>query len=307
MTNVTPKPFHHMADHEFTDFVRNALNNAPEADWDKLKVHDRVTDKKSAWQIVSIPPKRGFVMATNIMHPSFVGSGSTTASATRLKKPRGLYGGDKLYTVTEDLARLLGVKSHEEILRQAIEAGEDIPLIVQADYPLDFSIPPRQWDAETREEAQRSFNRLREFCFVKPPGWQQRDLEYNIAVCEAEIRRQHALIPVLKSASLESLRLNAEEYRNQQIEHCGEEIKRELRQIDIAHYLIRHFDRTLGRAIPENPTNAPAVPTTIEFEMWKSRLPKLDYPVGDDMLRKWFNAGDSPEVAAGKAALMAAA
>lgn len=131
---------HEMTKAEFAEFARNAIDSTPEARWDDLTVGDRISDRKHAWEIVSIPPKRAFVTGRYL-----TGDGCTT----RIRKPTGYIGG-KIYSVTDDLAVLFDVRTHEQVVRDAKDRGETVPLRVQADYPLIFTPAPCGWGESMR-------------------------------------------------------------------------------------------------------------------------------------------------------------
>ena len=61
------KPFHEMTRQEAHDYLLALYFAQPKADWDTLAVGNVIVNKGRAWRITHIPPKRGFVMATNLM------------------------------------------------------------------------------------------------------------------------------------------------------------------------------------------------------------------------------------------------
>ena len=61
------KPFHEMTKGEAVERLRSLYHAQPKADWDALAVGNVILHKGCGWRIVHVPPKRGFVMATNVM------------------------------------------------------------------------------------------------------------------------------------------------------------------------------------------------------------------------------------------------
>jgi hypothetical protein len=60
------KPFHEMTRAELVSHLRSLYYAQPKADWDTLAVGNVILHKGRGWRITRIPPKRAFVMATNI-------------------------------------------------------------------------------------------------------------------------------------------------------------------------------------------------------------------------------------------------
>ena len=61
------KPFHQMTKGEAVERLRSLYYAQPKAEWDLLAVGKVILHKGRGWQVVHVPPKRGFVMATNVM------------------------------------------------------------------------------------------------------------------------------------------------------------------------------------------------------------------------------------------------
>ena len=61
------KPFHKMTHREAVEYLRSLYYAQPKADWDTLAVGNIIVSKGRGWRITHIPPKRGFVLATNVM------------------------------------------------------------------------------------------------------------------------------------------------------------------------------------------------------------------------------------------------
>ena len=61
------KPFHKMTRPEAVAHLRSLYYAQPKADWDTLAVGSIILHKGRGWRITRIPPKRGFIMATNVL------------------------------------------------------------------------------------------------------------------------------------------------------------------------------------------------------------------------------------------------
>ena len=61
------KPFHDMTKGEAVEHLRSLYHAQPKADWDSLAVGNVLLEKGRGWRVVRVPPKRGFVMATDVM------------------------------------------------------------------------------------------------------------------------------------------------------------------------------------------------------------------------------------------------
>jgi hypothetical protein len=173
------KPFYEMPHKEAVEYLRTLYLAQPKADWDKLAVGNIIVSKGRGWRITHIPPKRGFVMATNVM----TGEVEKLLRSQYAKSLRDRCSEnttpDLLVTDEATLAILRTV--HQEEIEKAIAKGIKISPNVQYDYPELFTPFPASWDDKRREKADnmwrrinemRAFNDLRE-----PPGWQLRKVD----------------------------------------------------------------------------------------------------------------------------------
>ena len=60
------KRFYEMTRRELGEHLRSVYLAQPKADWDTLAVDNFILNKGRAWRITRIPPKRGFLLATNL-------------------------------------------------------------------------------------------------------------------------------------------------------------------------------------------------------------------------------------------------
>lgn len=227
----TMKPFYEMTKSEIVDHLRSLYYAQPKADWDTLAVGNIIVSKGRGWRITHIPPKRGFVMGTNVI------------SGAIEKLLRSHYATpDLLVTDEATLATLRTV--HQEEIEKAMAAGITIGLKVQYDYPALFTPFPASWDEKRREKAHdlwRRINEMRAFNDRQGPGWQfphvdglkadtERDIvrweEYR-ADCEAGVGiKKPEAIPRLVASTNESIA--------------------ELRErIEILHHLRKHLEKTV--------------------------------------------------------------
>ena len=100
-----------------------------------------ILHKGYGWRIVHVPPKRGFVMATNVM----------TGEAEKLLRSR--YATPDLLVTDEGTLAVLRT-SHREEIKKAMAAGTSISLLVQYDYPEIFTAVSRIVGREAAREAQ---------------------------------------------------------------------------------------------------------------------------------------------------------
>ena len=61
------KPFYEMTRAVAVDYLRSLYHAQPKADWGTLAVGNIIVSKGRGWRITRIPPKRGFVIGTNVM------------------------------------------------------------------------------------------------------------------------------------------------------------------------------------------------------------------------------------------------
>jgi len=163
---------------EAVDHLRSLYHAQPKADWNTLAVGNIIMYRGRAWRITHIPPKRGFVMATNIM----------TGEAEKLL--RSQYAGtDLLVTDEKTLAKLR--TEHPDEIRKAMAKGITISPLIQYDYPEIFTPFPVDWDEKRQERAHdlwRRINEMRAFCDrMDGPGWQFSKVDDLIAQAEEDI------------------------------------------------------------------------------------------------------------------------
>jgi len=177
------KPFHEMTRAVAVDYLRSLYFAQPKADWGTLAVGKVIMNKGHAWHITHIPPKRGFVMATNVM----------TGRAEKLL--RSQYNSDDLHVTDEATLAILRTVHLEEI-EKAMAAGTSISLEVQYDYPEVFTPYPATWDDKQREKARdiwRRINEMRAFHDRQHgPGWQYGAVDDLKADTERDIVRWEA-------------------------------------------------------------------------------------------------------------------
>ena len=137
------KPFHKMTKSEFVDRLRTLYYAQPKADWDTLAVGNIIVSKGRGWRITHIPPKRGFVLATNVM----------TGDAEKLLRSK--FDNNDLLVTDEATLTLLRT-NHQEEIEKAIAKGISISLAVQYDYPELFTPFPASWDEKRQETRPRS-------------------------------------------------------------------------------------------------------------------------------------------------------
>ena len=135
--------------------------------------------KGQAWRITRIPPKRGFVLATNVL------------SEVVEKLLRSRYDNSDLRVTDETTLALLRM-SHREEIEKAVAAGVSISLAVQYDYPDLFTPYPASWGEKQRKQAHdlwARINEMRAFNDRQGPGWQYGMIDGRIADTENDITR----------------------------------------------------------------------------------------------------------------------
>ena len=162
------KPYHEMTKREVVEHLRALYYAQPKADWDSLAVGGVILSKGRGWRITRVPPKRGFVMATNVM----------TGEVEKLL--RSQYATPDLLVTDEATLAVLRT-SHQEEIRKAMAAGKSISPQVRYDYPEVFTPYPESWDEKRREKARTLWQRINEMRAFhdsqEPPGWQFRKVD----------------------------------------------------------------------------------------------------------------------------------
>jgi hypothetical protein len=174
------QPFHEMTQAELVRHLRSLYDAQPKANWDTLAVGGILMQKGRGWRITHIPPKRGFVMATNVM------TGVTE------KLLRSQYdGADLLVTDEATLAKLR--TSHQDEIKKAMAVGVTISPVVQYDYPEIFTPYPAAWDEKRREKAHDIWGRINDMRafrdHTEAPGWQLRRVAYLRREAKKDIAR----------------------------------------------------------------------------------------------------------------------
>jgi hypothetical protein len=229
------KPFHEMTKRELGEHLRSLYHAQPKADWDTLAVGNVVLNKGCGWRIVRIPPKHGFVMATNVM------TGETQ------KLLRSKYDSQELL-VTDEATLAVLKTSHQEEIRKAMAAGISISLQVQYDYPELFTPYPASWDEKRRERAQdiwRRINEMRAFRdSTEAPGWQFRRVAYMRQDAKKEIVRWEAYRAECKAGT----KIKKAEAIPGIVAGVNETIRDLKEQVEILAHLRKHLERTLPNA-----------------------------------------------------------
>ena len=119
-----------------------------------------------------VPPKRGFVMATNVM----------TGEVEKLLRSR--YATPDLLVTDEATLAVLRPRTRRRSGRRWRRESGISPL-VQYDYPELFTPYPESWDEKRREKAEDSGLRINEMRAFhdsqEPPGWQFRKVDGMVA------------------------------------------------------------------------------------------------------------------------------
>ncbi len=228
------KPAHEMTEPELVQHLRSLYHSQPKADWDALAVGNILLHKGRGWRITHIPPKRGFVIATNVM----------TGNAEKLLRSQYATA-DLLVTDEATVAELRTV--HVDEIRKAMAAGITISPLVQYDYPELFTPFPAAWDEKRREKAGdpwRRINEMRAFNdHSEGPGWQLRKVAYMRREAKKDIARWEeyradveAGVGIKKQDAIPSIVSGV----NQTISDLKEQIK-------ILGHLRKHLENTLGR------------------------------------------------------------
>ena len=157
------KRFYEMTSGELGEHLRSVYLAQPKADWDALAVDNFILSRGRAWRITRVPPKRGFVLGTNVL------------SGIAEKLLRSHHDNDDLQLTDEPTLALLRT-THQEEIEKAMAAGIGISLIVQYDYPEVFTPYPASWDQKRQGEAHDLWLRINDMRafhdHIDPPGWQ---------------------------------------------------------------------------------------------------------------------------------------
>lgn len=236
------KPFYEMTRAEVTSHLRSLYYAQPKANWDTLAVSSIILHKGRGWRITRIPPKRGFVLATNVV----------TGEAEKLL--RSTYESSDLLITDEATLDILQT-SHQEEIHTAMAAGVTISPLVRYDYPEVFTPYPASWDEKRREKAHDMWLRINDMRAFRDrteaPGWQLRRVAYlrqdakkDIARWEAYRAEVEAGVKITKPKAIPGI-VNSV---NQAITDLKE-------QIVILHHLQKHLKNTLPKGSGHDDTN----------------------------------------------------
>jgi len=226
------KPFHEMTRREAIERLRTLYFAQPKADWEKLTVGNVILHKGYGWRITHVPPKRGFVMATNV------------ATGENEKLLRSRYATPDLLVTDENTLAVLRTP-HEEEIRKAMAAGTSISPLVQYDYPELFTPYPSEWDEKRREKAQDVWARINEMRAIHdrqdPPGWQLRRVDRMVAEARKEIVRWKAYRAECETGT----KITKPEAIPRIVASVDETIRDLKGQIEILLHLRKHLEKTV--------------------------------------------------------------
>jgi hypothetical protein len=227
------KPFHQMTKREAIESLRSLYHAQPKADWDKLAVGNVILHKGYGWRIAHVPPKRGFVMGTNV----------ATGAVEKLLRSR--YASSDLLVTDEATLAVLRV-SHEEGIKTALAAGKNISLHVQYDYPELFTPCPSEWDEKRREKAQDVWARINEMRAFhdsqNPLGWQFGKVDDLIAQAEEDIVRQEAY----RAECAAGVKITKPEVIPRIVASVDDTIREIKEQVEILRHLRKHLEKTVA-------------------------------------------------------------
>ncbi len=232
------KRFYKMTKSEFVETLRSLYYAQPKADWDTLKVGNVILTKGQAWRISHIPPKRGFVMATNVSCKNGDCSGNIE------KLLRSQFNTDDLKVTNEATLAILRTV-HQEEIEKALAKGISITPIVQYDYPEIFTPYPSDWDEKRRERAHDLWRRINEMRYFNdrqdPPGWQFRkvdalkdDAEHDIVSWEKYRANVEAGVGIKKPEAIPKI-----------VADVNETISESRERIENLAHLRKHLEKTL--------------------------------------------------------------
>ena len=228
------KPAHEMTEPELVQQLRSLYDAQPKADWNTLAVGNILLHKGRGWRVTHIPPKRGFVMATNVM----------TGNVKKLLRSQYATS-DLLVTDETTLAELRTV--HVDEIKKAMAAGITISPAVQYDYPELFTPYPASWDEKRREKAGdlwRRINEMRAFNdHSEGPGWQLR----KVAFMRQEARKDIARWEKYRAEVEAGVNIKKPEAIPDILCSVDKTIGDLEEQVKILRHLRKHLENTLGR------------------------------------------------------------
>ena len=135
----------------FHKICRDAWYACPKVVWDSLKLGDMILTKNSGFIVTKIPPKRGFVIASNAL------------DATQIERFNRKQYEANLLLATDEFKAIVKGKSHEEYLKDAIAAGIELDPWVKYDYLELFTPMPAEWSESERTDVGFKFGRMNEW------------------------------------------------------------------------------------------------------------------------------------------------
>jgi hypothetical protein len=228
------RPYHEMTKSEAVERLRALYHAQPKADWDAIAVGNVLLRKGRGWRVVRVPPKRGFVMATNVM----------TGEVEKLL--RSQYATPDLLLTDEATLAVLRT-SHEEEIRKATAAGAEIRPQVRYDYPEIFTPYPESWDEKRRERAGDLWRRINEMRAFndrsEPPGWQLRRVDGMIAEAGKDVARWRKYRAEVEAG----VGIKKPEAIPRIVAGVDETIRDLKEQVKILRHLRKHLERTVTR------------------------------------------------------------
>ncbi len=226
------KPFHEMTRRETVEHLRSLYHAQPKADWDALAVGNVILHKGYGWRIAHVPPKRGFVMATNV----------ATGEVEKLLRSR--YATPDLLVTDEATLAVLRTP-HQEEIRKAMAAGIGISPLVQYDYPELFTPYPESWDEKRREKAQDVWARINEMRAFHdsqdPPGWQFGKVDDMVAQAKDDIARWKTYRAECEAGT----KITKPEAIPRIVASVDDTIRELKEQVEILRHLRKHLEKTV--------------------------------------------------------------
>ncbi len=227
------KPLHEMTKREAVEHLRSLYYAQPKADWDALAVGGVILYKGRGWHITHVPPKCGFIMATNVM----------TGEVEKLL--RSQYATPDLLVTDEATLAVLRTP-HEEEIRKAMAAGLAVSLQVQYDYPEVFTPYPESWDEKRREKVQDTWLRINEMRAFHdsqdPPGWQFGRVDRMVAEARKDIARWKAY----RAECEAGVKITKPEAIPGIVAGVDDTIRDLKERVEILRHLRKHLEKTIG-------------------------------------------------------------
>jgi hypothetical protein len=226
------KAFHEMTKRELFKHLRALYQAQPRADWDKLAVGNIIVSKYQAWRITRIPPKRGFLMAEDLL----------TGETEKLLRSKH----DSADLLLSDEATIAVLRTvHREEIEKAMAAGIHISPVVQYDYPEVFTPYPVSWDEKRREKAHDLWLRINEMGafreHLEGPGWQYGQVDHLIEEAEKDIARWKTHRAEV-AAGVKITKRRAIPVILSDVDRTISGLREE---IEILHHLRRHVEKTV--------------------------------------------------------------